>query len=427
MSSNEYGVRDDGEFNKKDIVAIRDDLETLVENNLGPEKSLRPNSPLQQLIDAFAVEIARQWDCAEDSYYASFFEDAEGEQLDKQLALAGFSRRPLRPAEGVVVFSRDSPASNNITIPEGTVVRVPETQTRPSIPFGTQESVTLFENETETSEVPIRGLAPWETAETLNDDQIGEATNVGAGEITEIVDAVSGIQNVTNPTPTGNLGREEFQNGRNRETDPELKLRYENTLAEGGTSTVPAIESYVFRASDLIKGVRVEEIRDSTEGYGPRVTVFAPELLNDDVIAQAIYESRGAGLESFGSETGQATTDDGRVRSENFERATEVTIEVQADLTTSELFPDDGIERITNSIIRFIGGDDLGGLLFPGLNIGQDVVFDQVKKRVLEIAGVVQADVGVGISGGSLSDSNITIDTFEVAMTDQTEITLTEV
>jgi hypothetical protein len=30
----------------------------------------------------------------EDVYYATFFEDASGEALDKQLALAEFTRRP---------------------------------------------------------------------------------------------------------------------------------------------------------------------------------------------------------------------------------------------------------------------------------------------------------------------------------------------
>ncbi len=423
----EYGVQSDGTFRKKSIDQIRAEMKSTFEQTLGQDIELRPSSPITQIIDAVAVEIATQWDAAEAAYYASFYQDAFGEQLDKQLALAGFSRDQLRGATGVVEFSRDSPAPRDIDIPEGTVVTTRRTDQRPAIPFQTTESVTLFTDQT-TVTASIEALNPWQTS--LDKEWLGEETNVSANTIVRFDAPVSGIDSVTNPLPTGDPD-EGFVVGRDEESDAEFKLRYQNTLAEGGVSTVPAMESSIIRWDDRIISVRVEEIRDADDGYGPEVTVFAPELFDDsadanDIVAQAIFESRGAGLESFGAETGTAESEDGRTRTERFEKATEVTIAVDANLTTSSSFPDDGDIRITDNIIRFIGGEDSTGLTSPGLDIGEDVIYDQVKNRVMEIRGVIQADVDIGVSESELARDNVSIDTLEVAMTDEAEVTISE-
>ncbi len=425
MSEDQYGVQDDGRFIKKDVVDIRDNLERYIKNELGDDISLRQNSPIKQLIDAFSIEISRQWEAAEDSYYASFFKDAEGEQLDKQLALAGFSRRNLQPAEGAVVFSRDGPATRDIDISEGTVVTTERTETRPQIPFETQERVTLFSGETETDPVPIKALAPWQTE--LGEEWLGEETNVSSDTIVRMEDPIGGIDDVTNPKPTGSEGDLDWQDGRDRETDAEFKLRYENTLSSGGVSTVPAIESSVSRFDERIRSVRVEEIRDAETGYGPEVTVFAPMLEDEDdgmdIIAQAVFESRGAGLESFGSVTGTATTADGREVEEQFELADEVAIHIEVTLVTSDIAPEDNIQRIENEIVRFIGGKANDDILYPGLEIGDDVILDQVKQRVMEVRGSVEAAVEIG-PDGEVSDENVDIGDLEVATTDLDDITI---
>ena len=420
-----HGVDSEGRFQKKDIVAIRQDMKQHVEQELGGETSLRQNSPVEQLIDAFAIEISRQWDAAEDSFYASFFEDAEGSQLDKQLALAGFSRRPLRPAEGVVVFSRSSPAPRDIDIPAGTTVQVPATPTRPDIPFETTEEYRLFEGESETDEIPVEGLAPWQVPDGLDENQIGEATNIQAGEITEIVDGVSGIESVNNPVGTGRLGRDGFQVGRDRETDAEFKLRYKNTSEAPGVSTPPAIQSNVFQYDEDITSVRVVEIRDGdTQDFGVEVTVLE-DGVTDDTIAQAIFESRAGGVESFGNESGTAEYEDGRTSTEYFNRATRVSIYVDATLTISDTYPSDGSERIENNIISFVGGTDNNGIQYPGRDIGEDVIFDQIKQRIMEVRGVRAADVTIGTSDNPSGKDDITIADLEAQRTTPGNIDIT--
>jgi hypothetical protein len=416
-----YGVQDDGTFERKHVDTIREDLKRVFKNELGEDIELRPSSPIMQIIDAAAVELARQWAAAEGAYYASFYQDTSGEALDKQLALAGFSRIPTRPATGEVEFSRSDPAPSDITIPAGTVVTTERTETRPRIPFETTAGATIAEGDTSTT-APVEGLKSWQT--DLDESWLGEQTNVNAGTIVRFEDPVSGVDAVTNPDPTGDesLG---YVEGRDKETDAELKLRYENSLAGGGAATVQAVKSGIYNQDDDIVSVKVEEVRDSTNSeYGVRVIVLAPGV-PDDVLAQAVLDSRAGGLQSFGASTGTGTLDDGTAKTESFDRATEKTIEIDATLTTSSTFPDDGTTTIEDKFIRYIGGVASDGLDYPGLEIGEDVVYDQVFRRAMELQGVVEADVSIGESGTALGEANVAVANDEAARTASAEITIT--
>jgi len=416
-----YGTQDDGSFDRKYVDQIREDLRSDLRGELGENIELRPGSPLGQIVDSLSIEIARQWEAAEAAYYASFYEDSTGEQLDKQLALAGFSRLPARSATGEVVFSRSSAAPNDITIPQGTVVTTQRTDTKPPIPFETTEEVILSTGTTEVT-ASIEAQKPWQT--DLSEEWLGAETNVAADTITRIDDALAGVNSVTNPDPAGaeDLG---YVAGRDRESDAEFKLRYENSLAESGTSTGPAMESKIFNYDEDIVSVRVDEVRDDAQGYGPKTTIFAPEVVDDD-IAQAILESRAAGTESFGGSSGTATFEDGTQSTERFDRATEVTTYVDVTLSTTEAFPSDGADQITDNIIRYVGGTASDDITYPGLAIGDDVIYDQVFRRVMEVTGVIEADLSIGPAANQLAEANINVGDREAAMTGINEVTINE-
>lgn len=309
--------------------------------------------------------------------------------------------------------------ANDVQITAGTVVTTEETETTPAIPFETTGLVTLNAGETSVT-APVEALKPWQT--DVDEKWLGEETNVASNTITQIDSPIAGVDSVTNPDPTGDpdLG---FTVGRDRETDPEFKLRYQNSISESGGATLRAIESAVFAADQRIQSVDVAEVRDSSSGdYGVKVTVLAPGVPDDD-IAQAIFESRAAGLESYGAESGQAD-DDGLTSTENFDRATENPITVDVAVTTSDTYPNDGNESIQDRIIRYIGGEDSSGVTFPGLGVAEDVILDQIKRRALEERGVIEATVQIAETGNALGSSNITVPDGEAATTSTTEVTV---
>lgn len=419
--SGDYGIGEDGEMNPKPIDEIRSDLQTDFEKELGPDIELRPSSPLQDIINVFAIQIARTWDAAEGAYHAGSYEDAIGEQLDKLLSIANYERLPLQPATGEVTFSRESPATEEITIPSGTVVTTTRTQTQPPIPFETTDSAIIATNETEVQNVPIEALPPWQTE--VDEQYLGDETNVPANSITNFETPVSGVDAVTNPNPTGdpNFG---YQRGRDEETDAEFRLRYRSTFGSDGYATVNNIEASIFDADPGIQSVVVNEVRDSGAGdYGIEVTVLA-DSVDDSTIAEAIFFSRSAGVDTFGTNSADVIYEE-QTYTEKFTHATQVDIHVDATLTTTDIYPADGDTHIQNNLVEYVGGTDSDGNEYPGLGIGEDVVFDQIKRSIMEVTGVVEADVALGTSSDPTGTSNIPVSDTEAARIADVTITMT--
>jgi hypothetical protein len=62
--------------------------------------------------------------------------------------------------------------------------------------------------------------------------------------------------------------------------------------------------------------------------------------------------------------------------------------------------------------------------VYPGLEIADDIIFDQVFRRIMEVQGVVEADMKIGTSSTSLGTENIDISNLEAATTGLDEITI---
>lgn len=114
-----------------------------------------------------------------------FATTSTGDYLDRHGNLLGINRKTAGRAKGSVVFSRDTPATNNITIPKGVVV---STSTEPGIFFETTEISMLKIGEKQV-EVPIQAT------------ELGDQSNLAANMISVIVNAPPGITQVTNPSP----------------------------------------------------------------------------------------------------------------------------------------------------------------------------------------------------------------------------------
>ena len=416
----DYGVQDDGSFEKKPIDVIRDDVKQQFKNELGQDIELRPSSPIVQIINAVSIEISNQWNAAEAAYYASFYEDSFGNSLEKHLAIAGVQRLSQRGATGEVTFSRNTSATQDVEIPQGTVVQAPDTQTRPAIPFQTTETVVIEEGSNQVTGVSIEALDPWEA--DVEEQWLGEETNLDADQITEFQNPISGVDSVTNPNPTGDttLG---YVEGRDEESDAEFRNRYAAAPAQSGDATLDAIRAELVNADDDIDSVKVTEIHDtSNDDYGVQVTVLAPGV-TDDTVAQAIYDSMAGGLESYGSTSGTAEASNGDTYTENFDRASPTDVAVEITLTTDSTFPSDGHTLVEDALIEYIGGVVSTGDEYAGLGVGENVIYDQVFSRIMNVQGVVEIDLSLGETGGTLNTDNVPVDDLSSAVIDAADIT----
>jgi uncharacterized phage protein gp47/JayE len=136
-----------------------------------------------------------------------------GANLTNFMSLFGFERQKATIATGFVKFKRNTPATANIVIPAGVILKSHiSTATDGVLPeFVTTSTVTLHVGESETGLVPIKAKTP------------GSIGNVPAEAVTIMSFApVLGITSVTNPAAT--------EGGTDQEDDNSLKTRFKNTV-----------------------------------------------------------------------------------------------------------------------------------------------------------------------------------------------------
>lgn len=430
---------DDGTFQRKTFADIERDILAKAREELGESVDLSQGSPIKQLLDVVIYEHERTWELLEDLYYSSYYEEAYGRQLDKILSLAAMNRIPRRGATGEVTFSVNVANTEDIVIPRGTVVTTQPTDDAPAIPFKTTQVATLEAGQSSVSNVPIRAGAPWEEDIELGEEWLGDETNVAANTITQFRGGVSGVTSVTNPAPTGGTDATDgydFVRGRDRETDAEFRERYETTMGENGAATLENIRATVQNLPG-VETTKIEEnvtMQDNTAtgGLPPksfRVTALTRELAYRDEIAEAIGEdSRSAGIQSYGEESGTWQSSDNVFRTEHFDLADEVLVYVDATVTHNETYPSDGNKQVERDIIEYIGGETTNGTYYEGIEMAGDVIYDLVWKAAMNAHDSIwNADVYIETSQPASEMSDIPIPEKTVAKTSPGAISVSSI
>jgi len=140
--------------------------------------------------------------------------------------------------------------------------------------------------------------------------------------------------------------------------------------------------------------------------------------VDDDLIAQTIWDAKPGGIEAYGTSSGTAEDSLGVSRTVEFSRPTGVPIylvvEVQRDPTT---YP--GAQAVKDAIVA-------AGR--AGRLVGDDVVALRLKASPLSVIGVYDVtSFTLGIAPAPVGTSNITIAFNELATFDTANITVTEI
>lgn len=238
----------------------------------------------------------------------------------------------------------------------------------------------------------------------------GAGAVAAAGTLTVIAQPVTGWNTITNA--------EDATPGSDEESIEDLRARREASLSLAGSATVDAIRADVLAVEGVLQVLVEENTTDATVGALPphsfRVVVWDgdPGAADDDEIAQAIHNTRPAGIAAVGAESGTAVQTDGATVTIAFERAVGVDIYIDVGVV-SELG---------------VSGDAVTAAILAAAptRLGEDVIVNRIGAAAFSVAGVDDTDfVEVGTAPSPAGTSNISITNTQIALFDSSRITVT--
>lgn len=442
----------------------------------------RPDSLFGLLIDTFAERETALWEQVEAVYYAMYPSSAVGAQLDRAVSFTGVSRLPAESSavymmlygiEGTVVPAgsqvRNAVTGTlwdtdvDVTIGAGATGDV---QLRPIVTNSTLYRVTIdgddydYSSDASATLAEVLGglvAALAGSGHTVSSDgallrirangresfalQVSVSlaiVNLGSpalahsvedgiitaevGELTQIVTLAPGWNTVSN--------LQTASTGRLLETDAQLRVRYRSGVYALGAATLPAIQANIEARVGGIVSVRVfENDTDTVDTVGrpPHSIHVVAEGGLDTEIAEAIFQYKAAGIDTYGAVVLDVTDAEGVSHEIHFDRPTPryiwITAEVDILPASEEVFPPDGLTQIADQLLAYGNG----------LGVGADVIWQRLLGAVYKVPGVAEVALKIAVTatptpppaGGAYAASNITIADFEVARFDLSRITVT--
>lgn len=343
-------------FQLKDFASVTASMINWLKANTTKVTDFNVGSVVRTMLEAAAAEI--------EELYIQFFVGLKEAIPVSVFNTFGFPALAADSASGIVRFFTPSSPTATITIPAGTIVRVPNGG--PS--FSTAVDAFILTGQTYVDVLAI--------AQTP-----GSASNVDVSTITELVTSISSISSVTNPAP--------LINGRDAETDDERKVRFQGYISTLARGTKAAIE-YGARTARLTNssGVVTEYV-----AYAGVVEPWVTDNTQPISLVRC-YIHNGAGATSGALVSAAQQVINGRYESDGItpvpgtgwkaagvqcivEAAADVTVDVDGTISVESGYSSaDVIARSVSAISAYI----------QGLDVGADVLLS-------ELIAIVQRDV----------------------------------
>lgn len=367
------GVTPQG-FVTKTQQQIVDRITQRLEDRFGKDFPTSPDSLAGQYTNIISAALKENWDLGQQVADTQNRDKAEGIYLDYLARLIGLTRRSSSGSTGDILWIDEQ----NTTIPAFSVVQ--DTLQRKVL---TQETVTLLPSEcyrsyvqaliiadnTEYS-VSVNGVkfsytssspavesdilsnlagqintSPDATAQVVDDrivitfesfrngmsvglssdlgiDRVGSLIRAEAATVGDLNFPAGSITSVVSDFPDSEISNpQDFDLGRYRETDIELRARMTEREENTGTATVPAIEASISELQG-VQGVILTENRTmSFVGDLPPKSYECYVVGGDeDAIANVIWETKPAGIETHGNISKVIVDNDGELQTVKFSR-----------------------------------------------------------------------------------------------------------
>lgn len=368
-------------------------IEEQAKELFGEDANLSERTPLGKFIRLQAYQRAEDNEEAENLYNSRFVDTSEGVALQQNVKRALITKKEGLKSSGSVVLNLD----RGVTVPTDYLFATPY-----GVKFRPLQPVTAVEDGNYTVKVECT--------------EYGAIGNVEVNEITVIVNPLTGINSVTNPSA--------FVNGQDEETDEELRARYYQSLGKLGNRRTEAIRAKVLDEVDGVRACLVDENDTnviSSTGVPPKA--FETIVLGGEreVIAQKIKEAKPGGIQAYGIEQVPVTDNQGKVHTIGFTYATTVNIYVKAHVKKTSSYPIDGDKQVKLAIIKFVGGT-FENTKHNGLGMSVNVIRAKLESRLFTIEGIEDAKVSLSTDGTTYEEANIPIGSKEVAETDVSKI-----
>lgn len=354
--------------------------------------NLSSSQPLAQLNAIIAKKHAELWEALAVAYNAFDRDAAEGRLLDNIGSITGTPRESARKSTATVSLNLNAGFSRSPGTMFAAVVGQP---------------TVIFTNKNQVTSV---GAGVYSAV--FESVEFGPVV-ANAGTLTVINPAISGWNSVTNPTDAtlGNL----------EETDDAYRQRQADEQTAAGSSTIDAIRADVLKVAGVEQVLVFENTTLATDSTGLPGKAFevviydgSPAAADEDAIAQAIWDTKPAGSETYGSVTGTATDSQGDPRLQEFSRATVRNVWLEFDVSvTAQDFPVDGVNLIKAA------ARDRGNRL----SLDEDVIALVIRASALTVPGVRDVvALRLGFAASPVGTSNLAIGGREIAKFDTSRV-----
>ena len=381
----------------KTIEEILAELSTQQRAEIDATLNTAPDEPLGQLNGIFAAQLREVWEVAQVAYNGLNPDAAEGFLLEKLSALTGTRRAAATKSRVPVLVNLDI----GTTLIAGThfanVVGEPDNRWTPEADFT----------------APSTG---------------GHALTFEAEFTGPMIANLSTISVISTPLSGWNLVSNAFDSatpGTDIDSDPELRQRREEELRATGSATLDAIRADVLADVDVLQCSVFENVSNVTDinGLPPKsfeVVVYdgEPPQLTNDQIAQLIFDTKGAGIKAFGSESGTAVDSLGFSHTIGFTRPAEVLVWLEVDIDVNSSSGYAGATAVKEQLVL---------LNVTDLLQGRDVILQRISKEVMTFAGVIDVTgIRIGLTVAPVGTTNLVINNRQIARLDAIRIAIAE-
>lgn len=235
-------------------------------------------------------------------------------------------------------------------------------------------------------------------------------TSAPAQTVSVIETPVAGLSSTRNP--------EDAILGRAEETDLELRQRRENTLQVAGAGTVEAIRSELLSLEGVTDCIVFENVNDLPDIDGRPAKSFEAVVNGGDAdeIEDKIWETKPAGIRTYGNQAGTIVDSMGFTHDINWSRPTELDIYLEVDITVTPDAPVNAASLVENALVEY--GNTIG--------IGNDViVYPRLVCALEQFSWITDVVTRIGLSPSPTLDDNIPVDADEIPSFDTTRTSVT--